>query len=396
MGKSDTKYDTVQMSDCTPKSAPNLVWVHFIPNALNSHCGVADYSERIGKSMSKIFANLNCEYVVINRPVLKKNKTRSRKNFWEIAQEVIERLKEDQSLTAIVLHYSGYGYDNHGAPQWLSDELSEKPANLREVTICTVFHELFVPIKPWRRSFWWREKQKSVVRNISALSDVVITNRKENQVWLQQHLGKSKPSVALLPVPSNVGEPPHVPTYHGRSNHAVLFGAMKFKKAFLTGRYTSRVLKVCRKLRIDCVHNIGGPIAALSSKFRTCGVNVIDHGYLSSAAVSSILLDCRIAFYYYFSNSTEKSGVFAAYAAHGLGVCSVTPLDDIHVTCNLNSAKLTLQSVANRLNPNVATELFSDQSEALHRWYGDHTAEIQAKRIIELCQRSQANTGLRR
>src|SRR5690349_23471417 len=98
-------------------------------------------------------------------------------------------LESTAAARSIVLHYSGYGYDDHGTPRWLLEGLSRWKAQDRERTLITIFHELYAVSPPWRRAFWLTRAQKALAADLARASDSCITARHESAELIRQWRG---------------------------------------------------------------------------------------------------------------------------------------------------------------------------------------------------------------
>jgi len=212
-----------------------------------------------------------------------------------------------------LLHYSGYGYAKRGAPLWLLNKLQTDRPHIKNLGI--FFHELYAYGPPWRSSFWLSPAQRHISRRLAEMSDFWITNREASALWLRRFAG-DKPQ-AVLPVFSNVGEMPFYSP--GRSPNIIVFGGAVLRQA--TYRATGESLFSWAHAQGITIHDIGPPIddPATSASLRRTGV--VLHGRLEPAEVSKQLSDALFGILAYPADSVAKSGVFAAYCAHG--VCPI-------------------------------------------------------------------------
>jgi hypothetical protein len=221
----------------------------------------------------------------------------------------------DSHRVAIVLNYSGYGYDRNGCAAWLAEALRERPPEVD--CVATYFHELYATGKPWRRAYWYSAKQRRIAIEIARLSDVLLTNCAHHGKWLEESTCRPAGSVACLPVPSNVGEPLSVPDIGTRPLRAVLFGNAKRKQFALTEN-AELVAAGLRHLQISELIDIGENCQIDRAAFDRAGVGIVQRGYLSAAEVSAELLNCRVGLLRYNTKFLAKSGTYAAFVAHGV------------------------------------------------------------------------------
>jgi glycosyltransferase involved in cell wall biosynthesis len=86
----------------------------------------------------------------------------------------------------VLLHYSGYGYDKRGIPNWLAEGLEEF---LEESSAqCGVFfHELWSSGPFWKSEFYLGGAQKRLARRLHDLADVTFTSTRKMQRLLANH-----------------------------------------------------------------------------------------------------------------------------------------------------------------------------------------------------------------
>jgi hypothetical protein len=176
-----------------------------------------------------------------------------------------------------------------------------------------MFHELFAFGPPWRSSFWLSPAQRRICRQLLWLSDHAVTNT----ALYGEILRRWRPDVpvTVLPVFSNVGEVDPSPRWCDRENIAVVFGRAGVENS-LYGRYRRAIDEAAVKLGIERIVDIG---PRLRQPPRSLGrVRVDARGVLSAIEISQILRSARYGFISCWTNRLEKSGVFAAYAAHGV------------------------------------------------------------------------------
>src|SRR5258707_3620265 len=89
---------------------------------------------------------------------------------------------------AVLLHYTGYGYDKRGAPFWLYRgikswlaEFTRGPAASQK-RFSTVFHELWTPSpNPWKWEFYMHLVQRRLVARLHRRSKVSVANTLRRQ-----------------------------------------------------------------------------------------------------------------------------------------------------------------------------------------------------------------------
>lgn len=227
----------------------------------------------------------------------------------------------DYGGSDIVLNFSGYGYHPRGIPSWMVERLAQ--LRTRGSRIGIFFHELFTTTEPpWRSAFWLGPTQRRIAADLGNLASYWLTNCDSGAKWLRANCAPAPHRV--LPVYSNVGEPA-APQTGARTDKVVIFGGSTIRS------------NTYRRLGQDfwrwvmeqglSVHDIGPPIESSDyDRLRECG-RIRAHGSLPAAQVSDYLLQARYGLLCYPPHLVAKSGVFAAYCAHG--VCTVL-LDDLY------------------------------------------------------------------
>ncbi len=212
-----------------------------------------------------------------------------------------------------LLHYSGYGFTNRGAPLWLLNKVKTDRARIKNFGV--FFHELYAFGPPWGSAFWLSPVQRHIARRLAEMSDFWITNSEASSSWLCK-FASQKPH-ALLPVFSNVGEmqayePERIPKI-------VIFGGEHLR----TKTYINAGVSLFEWAKNDglIIHDIGPNITNREVSYLLQREGVIQHGRLDSESVSAYLKTAMFGVVAYQSNCAAKSGVFASYCAHG--VCPV-------------------------------------------------------------------------
>jgi len=233
-------------------------------------------------------------------------------NYSKSEKISIERQTDHQIFLQeqCLLHYSGYGYANRGAPLWLLNKVLTDRPRIKKLGI--FFHEIYAFGPPWSSAFWLSPVQRHIARRLVEISDFWITNRESSAQWLRQFAG-DKPH-AVLPVFSNVGEmSAYAPQ---RAPKIIIFGSAALRVT--TYRVAGTALFSWASQQGLEVHDIGPVInnPEISTMLQNFGV--VQHGRLGLQEVSHQLADASFGVVAYPANYVAKSGVFAAYCAHGI------------------------------------------------------------------------------
>jgi hypothetical protein len=289
--------------------------------------------------------------------------------------DTLQLLSAETNARAVVLQFSGYGYQKRGVPLWLAQGLRIWSRRAGRVPLVTIFHELYATGRPWHSAFWVSHLQKRIARTILRLSSAAITPTELYSKRLSEWRDGKTIKVAAMPVFSNVGEPGCGPAPCTRIATAVVFGLAGVEDR-LFGIYRPDVERIIAALGIEKIFDVG---PRFSPGPRTlAGAPVISKGVLPQATVSELLQCTRFGFVAYPLDFIGKSGVFAAYAAHGVVpiVLSETPgsFD------GLQPARHFLDGL--RLEMHPGDEHLALIQGKLFTWYTSHSLKVQADFLV--------------
>jgi hypothetical protein len=282
-------------------------------------------------------------------------------------------------VCSVVLHFSGYGYAKRGVCFWLLDELQAlRAARPRTLKLTVVFHELFAAGPPWSSAFWVSGSQKRIATLLAQMADLAWTNTQRHASWLRGEL-RSGVSLHQRPVFSNVGEPRSVPPASGRVARAVVFGLSSTRQRVfdaLQGHEAS-----LRRLGIHELVEVGSGGA---SKRALSDMPHRHLGRLEQAELSELLLLSRFALVDYPADCLAKSGVFAAYAAHGCVVIDTNPPGPDSDGLVGGRDYFTLEALAAEGRGSVEASALELAAAGCHRWYNEHRLDLQAAQLWTL------------
>lgn len=278
---------------------------------------------------------------------------------------------------SIVLHFSGYGYGRRGLCFWLLDELTALKAKRREkLRLVVIFHELFATGEPpWRSAFWLSGLQALIATRLARMADAVWTNTAQHAGWLRETVDTTTP-VHVRPVFSNVGEPVCVPALAQREAQALVFGSPSTRQRAIDGLRGQ--VSALQGLGITSLIEVGGggPSTSLPT-----ALPCHHAGRLDPDALSLLLQRSRFGLLDYPPQFLGKSGVFAAYAAHGCVVLN---------TCKKGTDTDALAAGHDYLvlpdSVNVARDLAANEARTarLSNWYAGHRLSQQAHELLAL------------
>jgi hypothetical protein len=167
----------------------------------------------------------------------------------------------------------------------------------------------------------------------------------------------------LMPVVSNVGEPPSLPEFSSRKQRAVVFGRAGVERNVYELNAPA-VEGILAEFAISEVIDIGPRKSTVPDRIGRA--RVLGLGQLPASEVGAHLLDCRIGFLAYDVGRLGKSTIFSAYAAHGVvPIClgsQTSPREGLHAGHHL------VRSSEDR----VEVEGLGQMSAAVRAWYTQH------------------------
>ena len=275
----------------------------------------------------------------------------------------------------LVLHFSGYGYAPRGLCGWLADDLAAfKAAQAQRVRLTVVFHELFATGAPWRSAFWLAPWQSQVARRLARLADGLWTNTGGHARWLHEAAGGATP-LQMRPVFSNVGEPVDPPAWAVREPRAIVFGSAETRaRAFADLRSHGPALA---RLGVREIVEVGSGDSQ-SAPARAPGIPVRHQGRLPAAELGTLLAGSRFGLLDYTACYLGKSGVFAAYAAHGCLAINTCVRD-----AEADDLRAGVHYVNTRASFDADAGVLAQMALRLHRWYGAHSLALQSHQLLQ-------------
>lgn len=279
------------------------------------------------------------------------------------------------SSTTILLHYVNYGYAKRGCPVWLVDGLQSWRAKNNNRSLVTMFHETYASGPPWTSSFWLSPLQKNLAARLAKMSDHCLTSRENYaKVLSQLSLGKHT-EIATLPVFSNIGEPQQVPPLAERSKRLVIFGSPSSRRRVYQESF-AELERTCQLLEIEEILDIGTSTNLTLSTVNK--VPVVELGQRSASEISHFLLNSLVGFFDYNPEYLAKSGIFAAYCAHGL-----LPVSDRRTALLVDGIAAEKHYWVPDAQPTNLQNLQVIADNA-YAWYQNHNLYVQSKTFAAL------------
>jgi hypothetical protein len=350
--------------------------IQVVPQRSVEPNGVADYALALARALREyngtgsIFLSSACavpvqdEWDTVSLP----------QRRGQVLADAIRSLTAEVKAQAVLLHFSGYGYQMRGVPLWLANGLQIWRRHEPHVPLLTIFHELYATNRPWRSAFWLSPIQKQIARRILHLSSTAVTPTKlYSKRLLHWANGGERKVVTSLPVFSNVGEPGCGPSPCARGATAVVFGLAGVEDR-LFGVYRTDVERIVSALEVEKIIDIGPRFSSLPSTL--AGIPVISKGVLPQSAVSDLLQQARFGFVAYPLDVIAKSGVFAAYAAHGVVPVVLSEQSRLVSFDGVRPGQHFLDGLS--LTTGVGADQLTSIQRELFNWYTLHSTRAQA------------------
>lgn len=291
------------------EALPEGACVQIVPNYPPEICGVGDYAAGLSDALRGFGVNMQTVFATPRSvPPPERGQTVIGADSAQLASAL------DPAAT-VLLHFSGYGYERHGLCDWLVDALQVWRSQPGRRHLVSIFHEVFATGPIWRRSFWTAGGQKQVAGRLARLSDACFVSSYGGAHQLRQ----VAPSVAteVIPVFSNVGEVTDPLALRKRDPVGVVFGTIgPRQKVFAALRHSGVTgLETLKALGVRAVVDIGAGDAAGNLPL---GLEIRRLGRLPATEVASVLASSRVGLIDYPDHVICKSGILAAYLAHGV------------------------------------------------------------------------------
>lgn len=230
---------------------------------------------------------------------------------------LLEAIESAGSFGRMLIHASGYGYANRGAPLWLAAGLETWKARHQGIPTNVLFHELSAStVKPWQSSFWLSPLQASVSRRIARMSDAAFCTTTPFANEVSAWLG-GRP-VKAVPVFSTVGEVETIVTTSARPRVLVTFGTPKVRdRVYVEG--AERLRSVVDQLGVEQIWDIGGRNAPMPEAVGPA--RIAARGRCEAEDICEMFAKAAFGIVDYPALYLQKSTVCAAFA--GLGVIPI-------------------------------------------------------------------------
>ncbi|MFC5455679.1 hypothetical protein [Prosthecobacter fluviatilis] len=283
---------------------------------------------------------------------------------------------------AVILHYSGYGYARRGAPVWLVRFVERFRKLHANIPWLTMFHEVAASGPVHTSAFWTRPLQLWVAKRLRKVSDRVFTNCTMNANILCEAKPNTKEGIRIVPVFSNFGEPATLASVNDRHSQLVIFTS-NFGRGNPTPEFWQCVAQTVALHHIERVVLIGRPVSLLPE----VPFPIQQTGFLETEKVSELLGQSRFGYAFFGPLLLGKSGIFAAFAAHG--VIPLIPVTDKTLPDGLIAGLHYL-----RLCDKSTTLETEKVQKGLFQWYRQHDLITTAAEYMNAADRLQNGSRL--
>jgi hypothetical protein len=243
-------------------------------------------------------------------------------DFYTIRKDVesLPELLRETGIRCLYINYSNYGYQEKGVPFWLVKAVDRARKEFPGLKVITFFHELYATSKPWQSAFWLEPFQRGIFRRMYDLSDTCFCSNDRVLDIIRRETpdrGKKTRNIGIF---SNIPEPVALQHWDMRKHTAIVFGTTGRKTAIYNNLETLNAF--IAQSGITRISDIGRGTIPVNEKQLDC--ELVRHGEQSAAEVSALMQECGYGLIDYPASLLGKSGIFAAYAAHGLAVVNFT------------------------------------------------------------------------
>jgi hypothetical protein len=279
-----------------------------------------------------------------------------------------------------ILQVSIYGFDRKGVPLWLPAFI--KKAKQQGLRLIVYFHELWVLVAPpLSTAYWLAPVQRRICEQLVELADYAFFNTDFTHAWGVGQIGER---AIYSPTFSNVGEPGAVKAWGARKNIAVVFGSEVARRQIyehMTPILAAQLASHCIERLVD-IGAQGAWLDEVADVLKPYPFELA--GPLAAAEVSNKLMDAKWGFFNAPWGQASKSGVFAAYATHGVAPVSI--FDSVGAYPVPTNYPLPNQHFVRRESFRRAADEVDTLSEAIgRRVFDEHVRSHQlVEKILEI------------
>ena len=357
--------------------------IQVVPALPPTTSGVGDYALALARVLRQDFA-LDTEFVVGNAEWQGPDRVEDFR-VWKLParsggdlEAMLESIRIRTGSSRVLLHLSIYGYAARGCPFWLVEGLRRWKAKQPDSKLVTMFHELYAFGPPWGSAFWVSRLQRTICSRIARLSDTAVTNAYHHRETLERFDPSKRDRIPALAITSNVGEPSLSIGLGKRLKSMVIMGQKPLRKRSYE-RKKNALLEACQRLGITEIHDVGAVFDEIPD--RVGEIPVTRHGFMGANDLSLLLSNSVAGFMDYPGRGyLAKSGVFAAYCAHG--VIPVTPGDEGSEADGIGCGVHYYSVEGNQESADLAK--MQSIADAAWNWYQGHSLRCHARVFADI------------
>jgi len=347
-----------------------------VPNLTPEVNGVGDYGLRLAHQLHQE-CSINTSFIIGNPYWRHGNSVDGFETNW-VDRRSAETLQKslllfDFQSAGVLVHYVGHGYAKGGIPFWLIQGLAHWKLQNPNSRIVTMFHEIYTVDPVWNPRFWLSPLQKKLIARLVCMSDKCVTNVPSFSKILSSFSHEKHQNISVMPVFSNVGEPRSILPLELRKRRLVIFG-QSHSKTSVYREAIPIIQKICQVLKIHEILDIG-PSCGIDRPNNIGHLSVVEAGKLPASEISSILENSLAGFLNYDPSCLTKSGVFAAYCAHGMIPINY---EEELMTEYFSPSKHYLASNFFKGNSFLRDVEWQKIANNAYSWYNSHNSRIQA------------------
>jgi hypothetical protein len=354
--------------------------IQVVPRLWPAQCGVSDHAIALAAELKKSFG-IESSFVVLNSDDKADLPYRITHCPPHRLIDACASVANNRSA-ALLAHVSGYGYSTDGAPVLLAQALEQAKTDGR-FPIAVFFHELHASGMPWTKAFWHAERQKRAYRRIARACDFAVTSAQVFATWLER---ETAAPVQCMPVFSQVGETAEPPPFANRNRSMAVFGLAATKQRVYAE--LDKLASTLQKLGVREIMDVG---PAIETSEQVSGIPVKRAGVLPADEIDCIFARTAFGYLAYPPNCLAKSGVFAAYAAHGM-----IPIIAQGFREERDGLRDGVHLLSAQTAPTVNADDLDECSKSAWRWYSEHRlrdhAELYDRWLNTVGQRATQTT----
>jgi len=378
----------ISRPDRVVSSTPNrMTIIHVTPELPPTTGGISDFTVRLSRCFCELSKEEELEVILVRAGWKAGSEVKvpfpcvdlqGQESSSALAKTIVRLAGEAAGPSVILLEYSGYGYAKRGAPRWLAQAIRQ--VTNKHFPVVTFFHELYASTwKPWSSTFWLSFLQKRIARSIARHSRALITSHPSAAKQLSTVV-QDQPPLSVQSIFSNVGEPSTRAQIRDRDRLAVVFGG-KQEKSVLYAQ-TDRLDTLFQRCDIDQLVDVG----PVPNRIPNLSVPVDVQGIQPAEAVSQVLRRSRVGLAHRRLDLMTKSGIVAAYLAHGVPPVILPRL------CSFPSPLLVEGEHFLTLTQASASVVnWEHVSRSGFTWYQEHAHSREAARTLLKYVRMQAH-----